>query len=299
MLKIVATVLVGSLVFAVVSVAAAKQAHRKQSAQERYAFYKTLYARLEKGETRKKLEDSIPALDRNMRVALAISKTFWTRSTTYDELAKTEILPKEILTRLGIPFDVTSGVIHVPAGLMHTYGYLFSQLETRFGLKGKRWVEGRLDERMGLPPGTFSPFAASSRAGGEFLSNLTQELKRAVSGQNKTAPHFGYLAEKVTWKTVSGFPREADIRTHLVNLKLLAGMTTTDVKLLVYEVRFKGEKPKFVTAFPVSREFVDGIVSQKPGTAAEFRPRYNLYVDPSWKTVNYENLGFRMSSVDD
>ena len=121
------------------------------------------------GEQAARLEDELPGLRRNLNLAAGVSARNWTECTVFDELAKAEILPGKAMSGLGIRRAVTSGVAHAPAGLMHTYGYLFSQLQTAYGLKGKRWIESRLDERLGLPAGTFSPLAAE----GEFAANLT------------------------------------------------------------------------------------------------------------------------------
>src|SRR3569832_2946383 len=131
--------------------AAAMAAARPASAKMGYDMYAKLDERLSAGATAQALEDELPGLAKNLQTAKEVSAKYWTDSTIFDELAKENILPDKILNGLGIRHESTGGVVHVPAGMMHTYGYLFSQLKTAYGLKGKRWIESRVDERLGHP----------------------------------------------------------------------------------------------------------------------------------------------------
>lgn len=262
-----------------------------------YEAYARLHARLMAKGTAKSLEDELPGLRRNLKIARTVSDLYWTDCTIFDELAKAEILEEKAMKGLGIPRQVTGGVVHAPAGVMHTYGYLFSQLKTAYGLKGKRWIESRLDERLGLPEGTFSPLAPE----GEFTSNLTAVLLKLIGAPAKVAHaaalepaerSSGRVEQRVTWKTPDGKTVKAVVSTHLVPLVPLPGFETSDEFLLIYEVERDGRR-RFTTAFPVGKEFADGVMATKPGKEAVFKPRFNLFVDPAWTVAEQENLGWR------
>ncbi|MBI3556991.1 MAG: hypothetical protein HY074_12065 [Deltaproteobacteria bacterium] len=261
-----------------------------------YETFTQLHDRLLKGATATQLEDAIPRFSRNLKIASAVSLAHWTDSTPFDDLAKAYILPEKVMDALGIGHSVTVGVVHVPAGLMHSYGYLFSQLKTAYGLKGKRWIESRLDERLGLKAGVFSPFTRE----GEFLSNVTAVLlefigaKASLPTAARLVPRTksaGSVSEHVKWRTAEGVEKELTISTHLINLLALPGQETNDVKLLMYEV-VDAKKHRLVTAFPVEQKFAEAIIGAKPESDTQFRPRFNLYIDPTWKVVAHRSEGF-------
>lgn len=243
--------------------------------------YAALHERLLAGETAADLEDALPGLARNLDAARRVSDAEWTHSTVRDELAGGDILPAQVLAALGIPPAVSSGVAHVPAGVMHTYGYLFSQLKTAYGLKGRRWTQSRLDERLGLAPGTFSPRPPR----GEFTANVTKALRELInSGRG------GRVEENVLWRTPAGAEVSGAVRTHLFPLKALPGLEA-ETHLLVYELETGGRR-RLVTAFPVSAEFAAGLEGAKPESGASFVPRFNLYVDTGWRVVRWDSKGF-------
>lgn len=274
-------------------VAAALAASGRASAAPSYETYAKLYDRLMNGATAAQLEDALPGLAGNLRTANEVSARYWTASTPYDELAKAYILPDRVMDALGIRREKTEGVVHVPAGLMHTYGYLFSQLKTAYGLKGKRWIESRLDERLGLPAGTFSPVAPR----GEFTSNVTSVLLQLIGAkaQIPTAAKLrprakvaGRIEQAVRWSGPGG----ESVFTYLVELKPLPRFETADTHLLIYET-FDGKEHRLVTAFPVDRKFAETIMKTPPSSSAAFAPRFNLYFPPSRTVLSQKNGGFQ------
>lgn len=243
--------------------------------------YAALHARLLAGETAKDLEDVLPGLARNLEAARRVSDAEWTDSVVRDELADGDILPAKVLAGLGILPTVSSGVAHVPAGVMHTYGYLFSQLKTAYGLKGRRWTQSRLDERLGLAPGTFSPRPPR----GEFTANVTKALRDLI----KTG-RGGRVEEAVLWRTPTGVEVGGTVRTYLFPLKALPGLEA-ETHLLIYELETGGRR-RLVTTFPVSAAFAAGLMAAQPESTASFVPRFNLYVDPGWNVVRRESRGY-------
>ena len=260
-----------------------------------------LYGRLLGGASAESLEDVLPGLARNLRTAAAVSAKHWTDCTPFDESARAPLLPDRAMDALGLRRASTLGVVHVSAGLMHTYGYLFSQVRTSYGLKGRRWLGSRLDERLGLPAGLFGPLAPR----GEFASNLTAALLR-LTGEKGSPPRAakvkpsaaaaGYLEQRVIWKTPAGKLKNCSVFTHLVPLKPLPGLVTTDAYLLIYSV-VRGSRRRFATAFPVDEKFAARVMKTPAVKSAAFKPRFNLYVDPSWTVVSQENLGYRSAAV--
>lgn len=262
-----------------------------------YATFARLHDRLMAGEPAKRLEDEVPGLNRSLIIAREVSARYWTSCTVFDELAKAEILSEKAMNGLGIRRAVIGGIVHAPAGTMHTYGYLFSQLPTAYGLKGKRWIESRLDERLGLPAHTFSPVPPQ----GEFAANLTAALLR-LAGEPSNVPRaarleprarpLGFVEQRVAWRTPKGRAIEASVLTYLVPLAPLPDLKTSDDFLLIYAVRRDG-RLRFTTAFPVGKAFADGIMAVKPDAEPSFKPRFNLYVNPTWTLTAHENLGWR------
>jgi len=264
--------------------------------QLKYAVFAKLYARLMNGEPAAELEDTIPHFARNLRIAAEVSRAYWTDSTPFDELAQAYILPARVMDSLGIRHEMTADVMHVPAGTMHTYGYLFAQLPTPYGLKGKRWIESRLDERLGLAPGMFGPFARK----GEFASNVTSVLMQLIGNEvklkhaAKLRPKvrvLGRIEQRVKWKTKEGGTVAASVFTHLLELQSPEGLETADANLLIYEV-LMGGRHRLVTAFPVDPTLAHSLMGTKPSVAAEFKPRFNLYIDPTWIVIEQVNEGF-------
>jgi len=260
------------------------------------ADYAKLFQRLAAGETAADIEGVLPSLRRNLAAAQEVSKRWWTDSTAYDEFAHALILPDPVLDGLGIPHETSGDVEHVSAGMMHTYGYLFSQLKTKYGLKSKRWLDSRVDERLGLPAGTFSALPPQ----GEFLSNVTAALAYVcgvdadLPGATMKRPNvkaLGAIEESVQWRRPDGSTVDAVVRTRLVELAPLPGFKSADTHLLVYDYESGGEH-RFVTAFPVEAGFAKTVLEAKPTTDAAFKPRFNFYVDPEWNLVASRSTGF-------
>src|SRR5262245_13206806 len=64
----------------------------------------------------------------------------WGRSANFDENAQSVIVDPAIVRAVGETAGVPARGRFVHAGLLHTYGYLFSLIETPYGAKRDRWV---------------------------------------------------------------------------------------------------------------------------------------------------------------
>lgn len=273
------------------------------AADTSYEEMKAVHDALLKGQTPKTWVSKL-------RLAKTTSERYWTLSQNYDELVKAPILEPAVLTSLGLSKPGPDGqTLRVTAGLMHTYGYMVAQLQTAYGLKGKRWIEGRLDERMGLPARLFLPVATD----GEFLTNVTSALynlipsadpsgaARAALRQHSSAQIArrdfqglevaGRIEEAVTIETSGRKPvlRTVVVRTHFIPLLNLADMKTSDTHLLVYEVKEPSERwSRWVTLFPVAKSFVDQTLSSPQGPVADFKPRFNWILKPDERIKSAE-----------
>jgi len=112
----------------------------------------------------------------------------WGRSTVVDENTREPVLSRELfdglheLAGLGGSAGEVAGAgadagIAWPignAGLLHVYGYLLSTVETPYGRKRDRWLDGGVARAFGLPADAFAPwFVTPSAVGSTPLERIT------------------------------------------------------------------------------------------------------------------------------
>jgi hypothetical protein len=216
----------------------------------------------------------------------------WGLSQNFDAGAKEEIVHAPVLTALAERFGVKvldrqdRGVTH--AGLLHTYGYLLSNLKTPYGYKRSRWVSGRLERGLGLPKASLGPDAYLLGAESTLLSQVTYLLMRVALSDRpgEWADWSSKVDSRITpalQKFVSSLQLRSVRRTAETQL-LQSGESidwVTDLvplpsdpsggSLLVYSMRSKAGV-KLITGFPVEKNYVQ----PKNPTV---KPRYNAWVD--------------------
>lgn len=243
------------------------------------------------------LEKSVPDLVRQIESDSHAQqlKDIWGQSINYDENAKAIIVEPETLRTLGEIFGAAAEGRIVHAGLEHTYGYLFSNLQTPFGYKRARWVRSTIEDGFRLPSGLLGP----SPAEGTFFSNATyffgriafrkdREQRRAIT-EVMGVPHalvkFPYArvaARRLTEKVEVNQPRVRTVvlRTDLIQFFTVPG-GQKNTHLLIYSIDDPlNGGPKLITAFPVEASFVDRVFN--PATLGENQPvitRYNGFVE--------------------
>jgi len=212
----------------------------------------------------------------------------WGFSQNFEESAGAEIVRRPILTLLAQNYGVqieergTKTIVH--AGLIHTYGYLLSNLRTPFGFKRARWVSGRLEEGFSLPAQSLGPEAHTLSERSTLLSQVTY-LAMRIALQDQAL-------EWERWRA----RLEARVTPDLKSLALPASDRVTEIqrlrsgesiewvtdlvslprdprggRLLVYSQRGQGVT-RLITAFPVERDF-----AQRKNSPV--KPRYNAWVD--------------------
>lgn len=225
--------------------------------------------------------------DRSNRAALDL----WGRSVNFDELAHGVIVSTDILTFLAGRLDVPKpdGLI-MHAGMDHTYGYLFSTLQTSFGFKRARWVRPDIGDGLGLPRGLISPAPTE----GTLLSNVTclagaialRDDKAAAALLKKAsarcaAPLRKFRARgrvRLTEEVSLPGGRKIVLRTDLVPFRKAAGGNS---HLLVYSYYDSAAGRAFlVTAFPVAAGFAKSLTAPESlGGDKPVQTRYNAYVE--------------------
>jgi hypothetical protein len=190
--------------------------------------------------------------------------------------------------------------IHGHAGLTHTYGYLFSNLETPFGYKRARYARNEIESGFGLPAGLFSGRPAK----GTLFSNLTvfagkiafrdhepamKLLDEAIGQIGRTAPaellSYPYgslkLRRLVEWTRNDAFTLE--LRTDIVSFPK-ANPAGRNTALLIYSMVYKKDgkdraRPRLITVFPVDSGFAANLFKADGlGERVPFKLKYNASV---------------------
>jgi len=245
------------------------------------------------------LEQKTPRLSSQLRELARTPELLelWGKSINYDEYAKGTIVHPPLmdaLLKLSNAPDRNERIVH--AGIEHTYGYLFSNLQTPFGYKRARWVKTDIEKGLGLPSQILHPLTEQ----GSFLANVTAlaahisltdhpQLKQTLT-KARTAPWLHDVQKfkrnlqitRLTEQVQISQSDAVELRTDFVEFsKPLSESKNTH--LLIYSLReTRGTKalpPQLITLFPVEESFVSkalnplGLGDQKPVTT-----RYNAFV---------------------
>ncbi len=230
---------------------------------------------------------------------------FWGMSRNIDESHLStgrRTVPPTILRAFNTIWNVgyDSSYIHGHAGLTHTYGYLFSNLETPFGHKRARYTRNEIETGFGLPAGLFSGRPSK----GTLFSNLTvfagkiafrdhepavKLLDEAIGLIGRTAPAellsypYGTLKVRrlVEWTRNDAFTLE--LRTDIVSFPR-ANTAGRNTALLIYSIVYKKDgkdraRPRLITVFPVDSGFANNLFKiEGLGERVPFKLKYNASV---------------------
>ena len=211
----------------------------------------------------------------------------WGFSKNIDENNRTTIVDPRILSAIGrlaqTRIRKRHGVYH--AGLLHTYGYLFSLIDTPYGRKRDRWFSDTIERGFGLPMGTIGAFPKA----GTLLHNLSHVLSRIVFRDEPTAfqqseAFAENLAVELRNVNLSTLPVRRIVEA-VGNVRLFTDLVLGNPQspILIYSIR---EHPtmltRLVTCFPISHENAEELL--QPGLFGDdvlIRPRYNAWL-PDW-----------------
>lgn len=216
---------------------------------------------------------------------------FWGTSFNYDENVQAPIVDARIvnsLAQLTGKETLATSVFH--AGILHTYGYLFSLCETPYGYKRKRWISNTVETGLGLPPRVWGPYPDK----GNFLANITfvavslafkENIDWALKVKNldMVSPalrglDFSHFPRKRIQETISIQDSTFILKTDLIPFKHPL-VHDNDAYLLIYSIKDEREEhPKLITVFPIQDQEACKLVLQEQGVVKDIRFKYNLYV---------------------
>ena len=200
----------------------------------------------------------------------------WGLSQNYDENAHAQITDRKLLTTIGrlAGHRIRDGKGY-HAGLMHTYGYMLSCLQTPYGFKHERWTSGAIERATGIGKKVFWSDE------GTLFQNVTYFLTRflkihvtevtagvAISlcdfdydglGSNTITEHLTVNRESVVIKT-----------------KLIPMPNASSKQFLIYSIQ-SNEVERIVTCFLVTRQYASELLAQPTGRGQEVRLRFNAF----------------------
>ncbi len=221
---------------------------------------------------------------------------YWGQSLNTDEIADHTIVERPILETLAKAANLKMSLTYPHAGVQHTYGYLFSSIQTPYGKKRERWIDGSLERAFRQPAETFGPFPqegtllanATWLAGhfafrkDTFITRLHVRLRARIAESLLEIQWDRYRSQRFTESTQ--FLDGATLVTIVLQSDIIfighQGNQGPNPYLLVYSTQdSRKSHPELITLFTVSESFVEAIHTRaKQRKIADVRPRYNTYI---------------------
>jgi hypothetical protein len=206
--------------------------------------------------------------------------SYWGRAVNFDENVRQTIVHPAILRGIGELAGVPMAGRIVHAGLQHTYGYLFSVIETPYGFKRDRWITTDMEKGFGID---VSLLGERPKVG-TLLANLAYFLGRIVLcfQPRRLRGLEGIASAVATELTRYDYSRLQTRRlvlfTDMVPYVHPPRKPNAESTLLIYSVqRGLRARAQLLTAFPVTPAAVKEITAHVP-THGEICLRYNAYV---------------------
>jgi hypothetical protein len=217
--------------------------------------------------------------------------SLWGRSRNVDEYAGLPIVDPAILQAIGQLTNVPMRGQIIHAGLAHTYGYLFSLIETPFGYKHERWTCPTIEDGFGIR----SPTLRAEPTAGTLLTNVTwfagqiafrdrpRDLRRLQLISDCVSPvaeQYPYSSLNICRIVDEISCRPVQLQTDLVPFPCPPAKPDADNHLLVYSCfDTPAERTRLITVFPVTPDVVCELTA--PETQGEVDLEhlpYNAYV---------------------
>lgn len=223
-----------------------------------------------------------------------ILPTLWGQSINFDSGAKAIILDYKLINELQAKFKIKNDNHIVHAGIMHTYGYLFSTLMTPYGFKRIRWTKPTLNNGLELNHLSLSPFTVE----GTLLSNITYfsakiafknptNLKKCESLLNVSPEIKNYDYKSLSKVVLDEYivtPShiQKKLRTTLVKFKNKLTSDENDYLLIYSFEDLLNHEEKLITAFPIKTDaYLKIIDSMALGEDRPIIVRYNAFIGTS------------------
>lgn len=232
------------------------------------------------------LEDNHPALFNQIILDAKdpYIPMFWGQSYNFDSGAKKVIVDHKIIRELQARFNIKNDNHIVHAGIIHTYGYLFSVIDTPYGYKRKRWIAPTLNYAFNMESNSLSPEAID----GGMLSNITY-FAGALAFKDKTQLNllknvanevFTFDYSKLDVTRVEEILSDFTLVTTFVKLPRKKAGEENDYVLIYSTINNKLNKELLVTVFPVNQDtYNKSVASETLGANQKITLRYNAYLE--------------------
>ena len=239
--------------------------------------------------------------------ANSTKEIFWGTSLNFDDNAKAEIIDKSILKDIGKYLNTSISVDElttfnkyvVKAGFEHTYGYLFSTLQTPYGYKRQRWLSGEIERAFKLPQYTFGPMPTDNST---LFSNVTyfagkiafrfspinlKQLEMSKENVSESVLSFPYaqlkierVVETIMAPMRNGQMRQVQLITDYVPF-LIKNSEIPNAVLLIYTVVDNANNEmKLISMFPISQQSLTSALNKNNfGQNKSMTTRNNAYVE--------------------
>ncbi len=214
----------------------------------------------------------------------------WGECLNVDDNTSEEIVDPSILKLLGELTGVSMDSPVVHAGIQHSYGYLFSLIETPYGQKRERWTERSLETALEFSRPTFQPITRH----GTLLLNLTyflgrimfrgrrSEIARLRRSRHIVDPHL----TDVNYRQLKCYRIIEEIGTGKQRIQAISDLLTLANSpdpealhaFLIYGIRSEwSDDFKLITAFPISAESFHLLLEPPCGVKVRVQLKYNAY----------------------
>lgn len=211
---------------------------------------------------------------------------FWGESLNFDSNVKKMIVDEKIIADLQGAFGIKNNNLQVHAGIIHTYGYLFSTLKTPYGYKRERWIAPTLNIAFDFTGQALSPKTIE----GGLLSNVTffagklafrsqQNLTQLAALKNVANEVFTFDFQKL-----KKIRLEEEVENYVIVTTFIKfpkkSLDEKNDYMLVYSTlnKLNGEE-KLITVFPVTGETLAKTTAPSElGQNKTISLRYNAYV---------------------
>lgn len=209
----------------------------------------------------------------------------WGYSRNIDENSGTTITDPRILPAIGrlakTSIRRTAGVYH--AGLLHTYGYLFSLIDTPYGKKRDRWFDHKIERGLGLPNQTIDAFPKA----GTLLHNLSYVLYKII---HRNDPDLLRICESFIEHVAPSLHHHDLSALSVLRISewrnSLSSYICTDVvtskhesPVLIYSMTTIQGSMRLLTCFPITSQYVEELTNPEfLGENQPIRLRYNAWL---------------------
>ncbi|WP_053352400.1 hypothetical protein [Leucobacter musarum] len=203
----------------------------------------------------------------------------WGRSTVIDEHTGVASFDRGLFEVLHTAAGISAEFPVGNAGVMHVYGYWFSEVPTPFGFKRDRWLHGEVAQAFGLASEAFH-LTRGADDGSTPLQRLSRVALPALRSPAPGTPEgnalIGDRASRVVFAQVAGDAAKPVGASGAAGFADAAGLTSGGSPALIYGIApTVGAPLQLITAFPFGGD-VAALIAEFEG---EPTARWNAAID--------------------